>query len=113
MAFPVRGKVIRTYSKGRNEGIDIAADPGTPVKAAANGTVAAITASADQVPIVVVRHPDNLLTVYANVEEITVEKGDSVSRGQQLAQLRSGDEAYVHFEVRNGFESVDPMPYLE
>lgn len=113
MAFPVQGKIIRTYSKGRNEGVDIAAAPGTAVTAAADGSVAAVTQDADQVPIVVVRHPDNLLTVYANVSGITVNKGDSIKRGQKLAQLRDGDNAYVHFEVRNGFESVDPMPYLE
>ena len=113
MAFPLQGKIVRTYAKGRNEGISIAAAPGTAVNAAADGTVAAITTSADQVPIVVVRHPDNLLTVYANVANIVVKKGDPVKRGQQLASLRDGDNAYVHFEVRNGFESVDPMPYLE
>ncbi len=113
MAFPLQGKIIRTYSKGRNEGIDIAGSPGTSVTAAASGSVAAITQDADQVPIVVVRHPDNLLTVYANVDKIAVKKGDSVKRGQKLAQLRSGEDSYVHFEVRDGFESVDPMPYLE
>ena len=113
MAFPVQGKIVRAYAKGRNEGIDISGTPGSAVKAAAGGTVAAITSSADKVPIVVVRHPDNLLTVYANVEDIKVKKGDSVSRGQALASLRAGDQAYVHFEVRDGFDSVDPLPYLE
>ena len=113
MAFPVQGKIVRAYAKGRNEGIDISGTPGSAVKAAAGGTVAAITSSADKVPIVVVRHPDNLLTVYANVENIKVKKGDSVSRGQALASLRAGDQAYVHFEVRDGFDSVDPLPYLE
>jgi LysM repeat protein len=113
MAFPVQGKIARTYEKGKNEGIAIAAAPGTPVTAAAAGTVAAITQDADGVPIIVVRHADNLLTVYANVDKITVKKGDRVKRGQKLAQLREGDNAYVHFEVRNGFDSVDPMPYLE
>lgn len=113
MGFPVQGKIVRAYSKGRNDGIDIAGSPGAAVTAAASGSVAAITADADQVPIVVVRHPDNLLTVYANVDKIAVKKGDSIKRGQKLAQLRGGDNAYVHFEVRNGFESVDPMPYLQ
>lgn len=113
MQFPVKGKIIRAYSKGRNEGIDIAAAAGSAVSAAADGSVAAITSSADKVPIVVVRHPDNLLTVYANVDNIKVKKGDAIKRGQQLASLRSGDNAYVHFEVRNGFDSVDPLPYLE
>lgn len=112
MGMPVNGRIIRDYAPGRNDGIDIAAADGSPVRAAANGTVAAITSDADQVPIVVVRHPDNILTVYANVDAISVKKGDQVTRGQQIAQLRSGDDAYVHFEVREGFDSVDPTPYL-
>ncbi len=113
MGFPVSGKIIRPYSKGKNDGIDIAAAAGSPVVAAASGTVAAITADADQVPIIVVRHKNNLLTVYANVDKIEVNKGDRVKRGQKLAQLRGGDNAYVHFEVRKGFDSVDPSPYLQ
>lgn len=112
MAMPVEGRIIRDYNKGRNDGIDIAAAPGTPVKAAADGTVAAITSDADQIPIVVVRHTENVLTVYANVDGITVKKGDTVRRGQDIAKLRGGEDAYVHFEVREGFDSVDPNPYL-
>lgn len=113
MSYPVKGKIIRAYSKGRNDGIDISSSPGTAVTAAADGSVAAITEDANQVPIVVVRHPDNLLTVYANVDGITVKKGERVKRGQKLAELRGGDKSYVHFEVRNGFDSVDPTPFLE
>jgi len=114
MAMPVQGTIIRTYAKGRNEGISIKAAPGAPVNAVAAGTVAAITKSTEGVPIIVVRHPDNLLTVYANVAEVKVAKGDTVQRGQAIAQLRGTDEqAFVHFEVRNGFDSVDPAPYLE
>jgi len=109
---PVNGTIIREYSKGKNEGINIKAAAGTPVKAADAGTVAAITKSADGVPIVVVRHPGNLLTVYANVTDVSVQKGDSVSRGQNIAKLRSGEDAFLHFEVRNGFDSVDPNPFL-
>ena len=113
MAYPVQGRIIRTYTKGKNDGIDIAAAPGTAVTAAAAGTVRAITSSADKVAIVVIQHPDNLLTVYANVDGIAVRKGDAVKRGQKLAQLRAGENAYVHFEVRKGFDSQDPTPYLQ
>lgn len=112
MAAPVQGSIIRAYSKGKNEGINIKAAAGAPVKAADRGTVAAITKSAEGVPIVVVRHSGNLLTVYANVTDVSVAKGDSVRRGQQIAKLRSGNDAYVHFEVRDGFDSVDPAPYI-
>lgn len=109
---PVSGTIIRDYAKGKNEGINIKAAPGTAVKAADAGTVAAITKSADGIPIVVVRHTGNLLTVYANVTDVTVERGDTVSRGQSIAKLRSGDDAFVHFEVREGFDSVDPNPFI-
>lgn len=113
LGYPAKGKIIREYSKGKNDGIDIAAAAGAPIAAAEAGTVAAITADADQVPIIVVKHANNLLTVYANVANITVKKGDKVSRGQKIAAIRSGKSSYVHFEVRKGFESVDPMPYLQ
>ena len=112
MSPPVQGSIIRAYSKGKNDGINIQAAPGTAVKAADSGTVAAITKSAEGVPIVVIRHTDNLLTVYANVTDVSVSKGDSVSKGASIAKLRSGDDAFVHFEVRKGFDSVDPSPYL-
>jgi murein DD-endopeptidase MepM/ murein hydrolase activator NlpD len=112
MSYPVSGKVIRPYSKGKNNGIDIAADAGTPVTAAANGTVAAITKDADDVTILVVRHPNNLMTVYYNVDGVKVKKGASVKRGQSMAVLPA-ENSFVHFEVREGFDSVDPAPYLK
>ncbi|WP_141703045.1 M23 family metallopeptidase, partial [Cereibacter johrii] len=113
LGFPVQGKIIRGYVKKKNDGIDISAAVGTPVAAAADGTVAAITQDTDQVPILVIRHPDNLLTVYANIDGIKVAKGASVKRGQPIAVVRAADPPFVHFEVRKGFESVDPMPYLQ
>ncbi len=112
-AMPVSGKIIRGYAKKKNEGIDIAAAAGTSVKAAADGTVAAITQNTDQTPIIVLRHADNLLTVYAGVDGIKVKKGDKVSRGQGIAAVRAGDPAFVHFEVRRGVDSLDPMTFLK
>ena len=109
---PVPGRIVRPYSKGQNDGIDIAASPGTPVKAADAGTVAAITRDTEGVPIVVVRHEGDLLTVYAGVDALKVEKGTRVSRGQTIAEIRDADPAILHFEVREGFESVDPGPFL-
>ena len=112
MSFPVRGDIIREYAKGRNDGIDIAAAPGTPVRAAAAGTVAAITEDTNGVPIIVMKHEANLLTVYSNVSNLAVKKGDSIPRGGKLAEIRSDGTAAVHFEIREGFDSVDPIPYL-
>lgn len=111
MQRPVQGEIIRGFS-GSNEGIDIAANAGTPVQAADAGEVAAITRDTDQVPILVLRHAGNLLTVYANIDNIRVSRGDRVTRGQTIADVGAGDPAFLHFEVRQGFESVDPAPYL-
>lgn len=111
--MPVQGKIIRGYVKGKSDGIDISASAGTPVHAADSGTVAAITQDVDRVPVMVVRHSGNLLTVYANIDKIKVKKGDTIKRGQTIAVVRKGSPAFVHFEVRKGFDSVDPMPYLQ
>ncbi|MBT8152370.1 peptidoglycan DD-metalloendopeptidase family protein [Epibacterium ulvae] len=112
MVYPVQGKIIRTYSKGKNDGIDISGPAGATVRAADSGTVAAITKDSNGIPIIVVRHDPKVLTVYANVDKIEVNKGDTVRRGQAIAALREEATPYVHFEVRNGFDSVDPLPYL-
>ncbi len=113
MTMPVSGKIIRGYVKGKNDGIDIAAAPGTPVKAAADGTVAAITKDTNQVPIVVIKHADNVLTVYAGIDAVGVTKGATVKRGQQIAVIRQAYPAFLHFEVRKGVESVDPVGFLQ
>ncbi|MCC0077916.1 MAG: peptidoglycan DD-metalloendopeptidase family protein [Rhodobacter sp.] len=113
LAMPVDGRIIRAYARGRNDGVGIGAPAGTEVHAAAAGTVAAITRDTEQVPILVIRHENNLLTVYANIDDIRVSRGDRVTRGQTIATVRRGDPSYLHFEVREGFESVDPMPYLQ
>ena len=113
MAYPVQGKIIREYVKGKTDGIDLSAPVGTSIVAADKGTVAAITADADQVPIVVIKHDNGLLTVYANVGDIKVAKGAAVSRGQKIGSIRDGNPAYLHFEVRRGFDSVDPMDFLK
>lgn len=112
-AMPVAGKIIRSYSKGKNDGIDIAAAPGTAVKSAADGSVAAVTKDTTGTPIVVIRHADGLLTVYAGVDGLKVSKGDSVKKGQTIAAVRAANPAFVHFEVRKGVDSLDPLPYVQ
>ena len=112
MSYPVEGNIIRPYERGKNNGIDIAAKAGTPVEAARDGKVAAITTDADNVRIVVLRHDNNLMTVYYNVDGVKVAKGANVKRGQAIAAIPAKD-SFVHFEVRKGFDSVDPMPYLK
>lgn len=110
---PVSGKILRPYQKRKNDGIGIAASEGTQVKAASDGIVAAITRDTDEVPILVLRHSDNVLTVYANIADISVKKGESVTRGQSIAKVGPGNPSFLHFEIREGFDSVNPAKYLK
>lgn len=111
-ARPVSGSIIRAYAPGRNEGIDIGAPAGTDVKAAGSGSVAAVTNDTSGVSIVVLKHSDGLLTVYTNIDNVSVSKGDTVTRGQTIAKVSAADTPFLHFEVRQGLQSVDPTDYL-
>lgn len=113
MVMPVQGSIIRPYAKGRNDGIDISAPAGSSVKAADAGTVAAITKDTDQTTIIVIRHAGNILTVYGGLDGISVKKGDTVARGQSIAKVRAAQPSFLHFEVRRGVDSTDPVAFLQ
>jgi lipoprotein NlpD len=112
LAMPLQGAIIRGYAPGSNEGIDISANAGAAVSAADSGSVAAVTTDTSGGAIVVIRHDDGLLTVYTQMENLTVEKNQTVSRGQTIGRVRSADPSFLHFEVRRGLQSLDPVDYL-
>ena len=114
MLRPVPGKVLKGYSAkpGGNEGIDFAADKGASVKAADAGEVALVSSAAGNSKIVLIRHAGNIYTVYSNVTDVPVKKGQKVTRGQTIGAVAGGSPSYVHFEIRKGTESVDPTPYF-
>ncbi len=112
LARPLDGAIIRDYAKGRNDGIDISGAPGAEVRAAEAGIVAAVMDDSNGRPIVVIRHEGNLLTVYTNLAELSVKNGDSVQRGQPIGTLPASGNPALHFEVRDGIESLDPNTFL-
>lgn len=118
---PVDGPVAVAYNTWgaggtRNEGVDFAAPVGAPVVAAADGSVALVSPSLGGLgTIVVVRHQNEVLTVYGRVDGVTVGKGATVRRGQSIGRVAAppdGGEPRMHFEVRRGAVSVDPMPFF-
>jgi murein DD-endopeptidase MepM/ murein hydrolase activator NlpD len=112
LMMPASGSIIRAYAPGRNEGIDIGAPAGAAVRAADAGTVAAVTTNTEGVNIVIIKHADDLFTVYTHVDNLSVSKDDRVTRGQQIGEVRSGDPSFLHFEVRVGMDSRDPTEFL-
>ena len=112
LAAPVQGSIIRAYAPGSNEGVDFGVPAGTDVRAADAGSVAAVTTDTSGGSIVVIRHADGLLTVYTQMDNLTVQKDASVTRGQVIGKVRAGNPSFLHFEVRRGLQSVDPMDFL-
>ena len=112
-SYPVNGKIIRDYVKNKTDGIDISAPEGTPIIAAEKGIVAAITSDTQEVPIIVLKHEGNLLTVYAGIGDIGVKEKEKVLKSQLIGKIRPGNPSFLHFEVRRGFESIDPMEFLD
>jgi lipoprotein NlpD len=112
LAAPVQGSIIRAYAPGTNEGVDFGVPAGTDVRAADAGTVAAVTADTSGGSIVVIRHADGLLTVYTQMDNLTVQKDSTVTRGQVIGKVRAGNPSFLHFEVRRGLQSLDPMDFL-
>lgn len=111
--MPADGSITRGYKKGVNDGIDIGAAAGSPVKAAAAGVVAAVTKDPAGDIILVLKHSGGLLTVYTGIDSVSVAQGAQVTRGQSIARIAAGNPAELHFEVRQGVESVDPVTYLQ
>jgi murein DD-endopeptidase MepM/ murein hydrolase activator NlpD len=118
--WPVYGNLITTFeqrgSVGRSGGVNIAARKGTPVRASENGVVAyAGEALSGYGHLVMLRHAEGYVTLYAHNDAILVREGDVVQRGQTIAEVGdSGDveESQLHFEVRKGKAPIDPTKFL-
>ncbi|MFN3938622.1 MAG: peptidoglycan DD-metalloendopeptidase family protein [Gemmobacter sp.] len=113
LAMPVEGRIIRAYDRAAYRGIAIGAAAGAPVRAAGDGTVSFITRDQSGVQIVMVQHEGGLQTVYANVENLSVQRGAQVRRGQQIGTVRPAEPPFLHFEVHRGGDRLDPMPFLQ
>jgi murein DD-endopeptidase MepM/ murein hydrolase activator NlpD len=100
-----------------NDGINIAAPKGTPVRAADNGVVVYVGNELRGFGnLVLIKHADNWVTAYAHNETTLVSRGDKVKRGQAIARVgNSGSvaEPQLHFEIRQGTRAVDPMGLLD
>ena len=113
--WPARGKVIAGFAEPRRKGIDIDGKPGDPIVAAAAGRVTYIgTGIPGLGKLVVIKHDNGFITVYAHNREIMVKEQQAVARGQKIAELGSSDadRPKLHFQIRRGSSAVDPMKYL-
>ena len=112
--WPVRGNVITQFSN-TTRGIDIAGTVGTPINAAADGTVSYVGNGLRGLGnLVLVTHSNGFITAYAHNSRITVQTNERVKKGQKIAELGDTDATSprLHFQVRRNGTPVNPLSYL-
>jgi len=114
--WPANGKVISTFNdSAKLKGISIAGKLGQPVTASAAGRVIfSGTGIRGFGKLIVIKHNDTFLSVYAHNSELLVKEGQSVAKGQKIAEMGRSDtdQVKLHFEIRRFGKPVDPMTLL-
>jgi murein DD-endopeptidase MepM/ murein hydrolase activator NlpD len=119
-SWPVQGRLLAGYGTGaggaHNDGINIAAARGTPIKVIEGGVVAyAGNELRGYGNLVLVKHPDGLISAYAHCDELLVKKGDKIGPGQVIGRVGASGgvaEPQLHFELRRGKQPIDPRQFL-
>jgi len=121
MRWPAQGRILSSFGQkegsSTNDGIDIMAPEGSSVKAAENGVVIYAGDGLKEFGnTVLIRHENNIVTVYGHNSKILVQRGQKVRRGDEIAKSGMSGNAStprVHFEVRKNSSPVNPIKYLE
>jgi len=117
-AWPLFGRTVSGYGpRGASfhDGIDIAAAEGTPIRAIAAGKVIYSDQLAGYGNIVIIRHSDGLVSVYAHNRKNLVQEGHSVGKGEIIGEVGSTGRVsgpHLHFEIRKDNRTRDPLSYL-
>lgn len=115
-AWPATGKILANFNdNGNNKGLDIAGAMGQTVSAAASGRVVHTgTTLRGYGKLVIIKHNKSYFSVYAHNSQILVKEGQSVVRGQKIAEMGDSDSDRVklHFEIRRLGKPTDPLKYL-
>ncbi|WP_375607680.1 MULTISPECIES: peptidoglycan DD-metalloendopeptidase family protein [unclassified Bartonella] len=121
MRWPVRGRLLSQFGQKKgtimNRGIDIAVPEGSSVKAAENGVVIYAGDGLKELGnVVMIRHENDIITIYGCNSKLVVNKGQRIRRGDEIAKSGvSGNvkTPRVYFEMRKNSLPVDPLKYLE
>jgi murein DD-endopeptidase MepM/ murein hydrolase activator NlpD len=116
--WPVDGVLTSKYGirhGRRHDGIDIGAPIGTPIRAAADGKVLYVGRQSGYGKIVILRHAERMITVYAHNHENLVDSDQSVRQGQPIARVGQTGRAtgpHLHFEIRKATKPRNPLFFL-
>ncbi len=111
--WPTEGKIIRGFDTSR-KGIDIAGQSGQPIVSVGEGTVLYANNMRGFGNLVIIDHRDGLVSAYGPNKAILVKEGQTVTKGQRIAEMGDLDAESVrlHFEIRQLGKAVDPISFL-
>ena len=114
--WPASGKILANFNdNGSAKGVDIGGNLGQPVMAAAAGKVVHIGSTLRGYgKLIIIKHNKSFFSVYAHNNQVLVREGQSVVKGQRVAEMGSSDTDRVklHFEIRHLGKPTDPLKYL-
>lgn len=113
--WPANGSVVSQFDEGKTKGLAIAGRAGDPVVAAADGQAVYVgSAIRGYGNLIVIKHNSRYLTAYAHNQALLVKEGQTVRRGQRIAEMGStdADRVQLHFEIRRQGKPVDPAKLL-
>lgn len=115
--FKLSSKYGWRSNKKFHDGIDLTAKAGAKIIAARSGKVIYSDSRINGYGnMIILSHPDKMYTVYAHNERNLVRNGDLVKQGEDIAVIGSTGRStgvHLHFEIRKGKHSVNPLKYLE
>jgi lipoprotein NlpD len=115
-SMPTQGRVVAGFSEADNrKGVDIAGKLGQPIFASAPGKVVySGSGLRGYGKLLIIKHNKTYLSAYAHNDQLLVKEGESVTRGQKIAEMGNtdADQVQLHFEVRRLGKPVDPAAYL-
>ncbi|KJK06206.1 MULTISPECIES: peptidoglycan DD-metalloendopeptidase family protein [Pseudomonas] len=114
--WPVKGAVIRRFSAADklNKGITISATQGQPVYASLGGKVAFAVNIRGYGNLIILQHGSSHASVYGHNSKLLVKEGQTVSKGQKIAEAGSldADRVQLYFEIRQNGKPIDPLAVL-
>ena len=111
--WPTNGSVIKNFEANK-KGIDISGQAGQSVVAVGDGTVLYANNMRGYGNLVIIDHADGVVSAYAHNKSLMVKEGQSVTKGQQIAEMGNtdSDNVKLHFEMRQLGKPVDPASLL-
>lgn len=115
---PVRGPITEKYnSKEKHFAVDIALAKNTPIKSVANGTVIFADWTPTNGNVIILRHNNEILSVYKHCESLTISQGDVIRTGEVIAIAGSSGEQstgiHLHFELWKDGYPIDPTQFID